>query len=475
MKKLLLALFLVLLTVSGLHAQTVGERFTKRPVTILELAQAIRICDRTILNIGCDAFRAEINRRGNVSLSSNAEVADYISSLREGPCPGGTFGMTRLLPNGTVDRSGNFRRPCYENERWAYHPVTNRVIVSLFCGQPPTGEPPLLTQLIGPQGPIGPPGTPGAAGRDGQPGAPGAPGTPGATGATGPAGPTGPIGPQGPPGKDAEEKSSTAQASRPHFTGFAWDRIETAPEALGQIVNRAHADLHFRVLPFGDNISFGPFVAIDTIDSKEDTDALSWDHTAIGQAGLRLAKRFNNEERAFYGYAFFDGAFGIGARPSSRGRPKEKENAFLFSATGWMGWNNPVSFANSNRPLSGGRRLMGEVDWRIGTLTPFEENNLMIDVRVDQGYVLKKIGRSYLVPDVLLRIIADSKGNSWNNRLNYSGGLKLYIPWRTPSVAGKLDIFGGYECSEQHRGPKNPAVGATRCYGTIKAGFEIGN
>ncbi len=311
---------------------------------------------------------------------------------------------------------------------------------------PPSAPAPIVVGLPGPQGPpgpVGPQGLPGPQGPAGIPGTPGPQGPAGPQGSTGPTGPQGlvrtgvPLPPPAPPQVVPEEKK--AEVIETPFVrtapGSVWNSFGTSPIEPGNRVDYFHIDQGIVVAKVL-GMQLEPYVAFN---ATKDTKGLPWDNKIKGEAGVKLVKTFSS------GVIDFGGAYAGERRSIVQGSPNEIKTNFIAFSDGWFGWDQ-VTSQHSNKSFL--RSVPGNFQFLVGNISPFEKNNLIGVVRLEQGFTLAKFKRVSLIPNGWGQIGADTQDNPWNNRLTYGGGLKIAIPWRS----GTFDVVGGYECAQQYRG-----------------------
>ncbi len=315
----------------------------------------------------------------------------------------------------------------------------------------PASEPVTVVGPVGPQGPQGPAGPAGP---------------PGPTGPSGPQGPAGPVGPQGqvaappqspaPPAKTEVLRDLAPLSSLPapkYAPGSAWNSFGTSPLESGNYVNYLHADQGF-ILGWIGGVKVEPYVAFN---STHDSKGYMWNNKTEAEVGLKLGKPFS------HGILEVGGAFAVERRQSS---PSETRSGFIGFTDGWFGWDAPTS-RHSDKNLF--RSTPGSFQFLAGNVSPFEKNNVIGTVRLEQGITLAKAGRVSFIPEGWGQVGADTQDKPWNNRLVYGGGLKAAIPWNS----GTVNVLGGYECAEQYRNRGGSSSNSV-CGPTVKVDIWTG-
>ncbi len=303
------------------------------------------------------------------------------------------------------------------------------------------------------QGPPGPAGREGPQGVQGPPGPAGPPGQPGPPGPQGPAAPVQPptvSAPQAQPAPQApqvlrEEKIGVGPIEAPFVRmapGSTWNFLGTTPLEKGNLIDYFHVDQGV-ILAEVSGIQVEPYVAVNT---AKDSKGYPWNNKVKMEAGVKIGKGFRT------GIAKIGVGYASERRDSYGSTPSQTESDWTVFTEGWFGRDQP-SRSPRNSFLSA---TPGSAQWLIGTVSPFERRNVIGLTRVEQGVQLAKVSSVSLIPMGWGQFGFDTKGNFWNNRYTYGGGLKIAIPWNT----GVVDVVGGYECAKQHDGGKPSSVAA---------------
>ncbi len=152
MRTRIVFLGLLLALVAPLGAQT-GKPFVKFPQTKESLARAIEYGqdgDMKVLNITATDFVKEMNEIYNLKLENREDLANHLRSLTEMRLPQGiSIHFGRLIGSKPDDKG--WERPAHENEYGLLNKVTQRIELSLWCGNPTPGllfEPKVPERLV---------------------------------------------------------------------------------------------------------------------------------------------------------------------------------------------------------------------------------------------------------------------------------------------------------------------------------------
>lgn len=224
----------------------------------------------------------------------------------------------------------------------------------------------------------------------------------------------------------------------PHFiVGSLWNSTGQNPIEPGNLVNYSHADVGIIVGRIG-KVEVEPYVAIN---ATRDTRGYSWNNKVEAEAGIKLVRPFSR------GIIQVGAAYaGERRHGTERGLAAQNKTGPIAFTTGWFGWQQPARHEPKRHIIPGS--LPGTFQWTVGNISPFEKNNLIGVVRLDQGVTLVKAKGISLIPTGAVQAGFDSERKPWNNRSMYAGGLKIAIPWKS----GVLDVQGGYQCTSQYAG-----------------------
>jgi hypothetical protein len=139
--------------------------FTKDMVAKVDYVEAVRNCDKTVLNADCEAFVRRANERHNLGLNltnmsqARVQLADIMEdSLIEVPCFASQEGIfDAVRANGQIEPNG-IRRKTLPGERCLAFANTGACFASLMCGNfCGDGVQPVLTREIEKQAALPPP------------------------------------------------------------------------------------------------------------------------------------------------------------------------------------------------------------------------------------------------------------------------------------------------------------------------------
>lgn len=232
----------------------------------------------------------------------------------------------------------------------------------------------------------------------------------------------------------------------PHLlVGSAWNSFGQNPIEPGNFVDYFHVDQGYIIGNIG-KFQVEPYVGFNAV---KDTKGFSWDNRIQGEAGLKLVRPFS------HGVIEVGGAYAAERRFLNNGLPAQTRTGAIGFTNGWFGRDQPTRHESKRKLLPG--TTPGTLQWRVGNVSPFEQNNLIGVVRADQGFTLAKVKGVSLIPTGIFQLGFDTDKNPWNNRYTYGGGVKIAIPWR----AGVLDFQGVYQCATQYAGVG--MAGGSRC------------
>jgi hypothetical protein len=238
--------------------------------------------------------------------------------------------------------------------------------------------------------------------------------------------------------------------------GSLWNTAGQNPIEPRDFVDMFHVDTGVVIITLPGKIQVEPYIGFNTV---KDTKGYSWNNRVEGEAGIKFVRPFS------HGVVEFGGAYAA-ERRFGTGSPSQTKTGVIGFTNGWFGWQQPTRHAAKRKILTGA--LPGTFQWRIGNISPFERNNLIGWMRMDQGFTLAKVKGVSLIPTTTFIETFDTDGNPWNRRYSYGGGLKVAIPWKT----GTVSVQGGYMCAKQYSGA--PMAGANNCGPSISLDFWTG-
>jgi hypothetical protein len=242
----------------------------------------------------------------------------------------------------------------------------------------------------------------------------------------------------------------------PEASWSVWNALLTSPVEPGNFANYSHGDFGVVIARPG-KFQVEPYVGLNL---TKDTKGLPWNNKSQVEAGVKLVRPFANGE------VTLNGAFAAENRAGGIGIPSQGKTAVIGYTTGWFGWSQPTAQDPKKKFLTGD--FPRTIQWSVGNISPFEKNNLLAYVRVEQGVTLVKAKGISLMPTGWLQGVTDKDKNPWNNRLTYGLGLGFSKPFDK----GVTNITAGYECASQYRGPA-PA-GVNNCGVTGRLTFWTG-
>jgi len=217
-------------------------------------------------------------------------------------------------------------------------------------------------------------------------------------------------------------KDSTLQVSA--FPGQAWTSIgDSSPVEHGNIQSEIYVEQGVTLFSADKgSITFTPYASVSL---GNDTYGYPWNNMVMPFGGAKLNKYFRHGVISVSGgYVYEDRYVGTGQFLSptllngTYNLPTQRGGATGF-VNGWFGWQ-PMADPKSRFP--------GSAWFEAGNIEPIEHNNVIGMGNVQQGVIAHRFGRVALIPYAELRLVGDTQGNDWENKVAGGGGIKLAAP-----------------------------------------------
>ena len=153
------------------------------------------------------------------------------------------------------------------------------------------------------------------------------------------------------------------------------------------------------------SITLSPYVSLGLV---LDTRGYAWNNQIEPQAGIKMNKFFRSGVVSVgSAYAYEDRFNGL------------SRSGLALYAQDWFGWQPVTSKAS---------RFPGSTWAAVGNISPSEPGNIIGQLDVSQGIVVKRLSRTTLVPYSEMIYWRDSKHFDWDNKLTCGTGIKAVFP-----------------------------------------------
>ncbi|MEQ1561385.1 MAG: hypothetical protein ABL899_01525 [Nitrospira sp.] len=277
-------------------------------------------------------------------------------------------------------------------------------------------------------------------------------------GEKGEAGPAGPTGPQGPTGKDGERgligpqgpdgpggpglAGGAATGGEDRYVGWTSEEFRSPPADRPVIIRKGVtetkwnpafvAELHQTFVMWSKGETFaGPYIGASLVSSKMDSPSFRFDHmldlTVGGTVGRKVGTLGSVHAVVGFGWEF---------RPSGFGKPKDGRAIPIIAGLANLNWEE--------------RKTPGSLNVQVGNIDPYNRNNFIAEIRMDQGYEVWSPGGFSFGPAGWVFTSMDAETLPGNNHHEIGGGLKIDKVDVHKDFTSKFQGRFGYETSGEH-------------------------